>query len=313
MPSVRERQPRVETGNFLYGGPLKVHFGHIMVDSIIRLWAFDPVRHDQVVFAKLQETRGITDWISEILSLFGVKQEHVRLVNGVAAFERMEFAEPGSRLASGPSAAHLDYLDGLPLSRTTGTPKKVYFGRTHMIAKGTILGESHWAAALESNGYTCVVPERMTIHEQTSVLRNAESVVFLEGSSIYSIELLSKIAAPVFMIPRRAATGHLFAPHIAPRTSFTVLGDPETIVRRLTAKGAGGPSSPSYSLNPEDLHDDMVAKGLIRGSFSMSAYREAERADAATYFASQPEIGEAQLADIEQVRAGQGARTISTR
>lgn len=44
-------------GHYLYGGPFKLHFGHVMVDSIIRLWAFDRNRHNGVIFPALSERR----------------------------------------------------------------------------------------------------------------------------------------------------------------------------------------------------------------------------------------------------------------
>ncbi|WP_082466544.1 glycosyltransferase 61 family protein [Sphingomonas sp. Leaf38] len=296
-PSV-QKIIRIETGTFLYGGPMKVHFGHLLVDSVIRLWAFDPQVHKQVVFAKLQETKEPTDWIYEILRLFGVERHHIRLVRHTGVFENMEFAVPGSRLGIGPSASYLEYLKNMPLERISDTPKKVYFGRIHMVAKGTVIGESYFANTLEENGYVYLKPETMNIHLQTSILRNAETIVFMEGSSIYSIELLTSVDAKIYMIPRRNGTTQLFEPHVSPRASFSVLGDPAMIVRRTNVRGKGGPSSPSYLLKPEALHQDMISKGIITGPFSLSAYEQAERADAYEYFGGDEKFADLQLNEI---------------
>ncbi|WP_082466003.1 glycosyltransferase 61 family protein [Sphingomonas sp. Leaf38] len=301
-PTVRAREPRIESGTFLYGGPLKVHFGHLMVDSVARLWAFDPARHQQVVFAKLQETKEPSDWMYEILSVFGLAKEQVRLVRGAAKFETLEFAIPGSRLAVGPSLDYMHFLETLPLHRQFGTPKKVYFGRTHILEKGTIMGESYFAKALKIAGYEYIIPETMNIHEQTSLLKNADSVVFLEGSSIYSIEMLSTIGANVFMIPRRDQTSHLFDPHISPRAPFAILGDPSMTVRMPSPKGSLGPNSPTYLLKPARLYADMQARGIVTGDFSLREYENAEQLDADRYFLTRPEIVTSQLDNIRSRR-----------
>src|SRR5690606_1887906 len=102
--------PALTTGVFLYGGPLKIHFGHVMVDSIIRLWAFDKTRHHGVIFPILRNKKPIPNWFYDIIGLFGVPKERVFLVSKKHIFEEVDFAVPGSRLAEGPTKEYLEYL-----------------------------------------------------------------------------------------------------------------------------------------------------------------------------------------------------------
>ncbi len=123
-------EPAPLAGHWLYGGPLKVHFSHVIMDSIIRLWAFDPARHDGVLFPYLpQPPKDIPEWFLEIAALFGVERHQVRVIRSPIAAESVDFAEPGERPRENPSGWYLRFLDALPLRHESETPRHVYLGR----------------------------------------------------------------------------------------------------------------------------------------------------------------------------------------
>lgn len=273
-------------GHYLYGGPLKVHFGHLLVDSVARLWAFDRTRHAGVVFAQ----RGgapIRPWVHEILAAYGLGRDEIVVVDEPVVVERMDFPRPGSTMGLGPTPAYLDWLGTLPrpprprLRRRVAFGPKLYLGRLHMAPRGTLMGESYYARALEENGFVYFRPEQHSFLEQVRALEEAESVVFLEGSSIYSIERLRASGARFHMIPRRTGGDELFRPHVAPRAPFELLGDDRAIERFTARNGRQGPSGPSRTAAPETIQADMVRSGLIAPApFDPEAFRAAERADA---------------------------------
>lgn len=276
--------PEVD-GLYLYGGPFKLHFGHVMVDSIARLWAFERERHKGVVFAAL-DTADPPSWFYEILGIFGVAREDVVIVREPVVFRRLEFAEPGSTLRGGPKDWYLDFLGTLPLRLEGSIPgKDLYFGRTHIIHKGALMGESYFGGLLEQSGFRYVCPEQFDIFSQMSMLANAGRIVFTEGSSIYSIELLASTKAEIFMIPRRSAV-HLFRPHIAPKARFRVVGDPTCLRRGLNKRGRIKPNSPSFTSCPDRTFQDMVSYRLIgEGVFDAAAFKAAEASDLERYHA----------------------------
>lgn len=270
-------------GRWFYGGPMKHHFGHVLIDSVIRLHAYDPAIHQGVIFAALDKGP-LPAWVWPILALFGVTQDRVKIIEAPSVIEAMDFAEPGSVLKQGPSPWYLDWLNRLPLEPRPPGPKRIYLGRTHILDKGALMGESYFSAELQRAGFEYVIPEKLDIHAQAAWLRGADEIVFAEGSSIYSMELLARSSARVFMIPRRRAPS-LFAPHIIPRSrGFDVLGDIASIERRANRQGRDRPNSPSFCLAPETIHRDMVGHGLVRSRFDIEAFREAERADHTAYF-----------------------------
>lgn len=280
-----EPAPTIE-GRYLYGGPLKFHFGHVMVDTIIRLWAFDRSRHDGVVFPCL-DMPDPPAWFYEIVAIFGLDRSDVVVVEKPAVFRELEFAEPGSSLKNGPKSWYLDRLKSLPVRLIDDIPgDSLYFGRTHMIRKGTLMGESYFGDLLRRNGFASVRPEKFDIHAQVSMLAKARRIVFMEGSSIYSMELLASTDAELFMIPRRAAGAGLFAPHLTPKASkFVILGDRHAIDRKLNRGGKDRPDSPSFTSRPESILGDLIRHGLVQEApFDVQAFKEAEERDTAAYF-----------------------------
>lgn len=278
-------EPAPLAGHWLYGGPLKVHFGHVIMDSIIRLWAFDPARHDGVLFPYLpQPPKDIPEWFLEIAALFGVERHQVRVIRSPIAAESVDFAEPGERPRENPSGWYLRFLDALPLRHESETPRHVYLGRTHMIHRGTLMGESYFADALRGAGFVYVEPERYDIHRQVSILRNAERIVFMEGSAIYSAALLSRIEAPVFMIPRRRGGHSIFDPMLTSRGRYLSLGETRAIRRENNRHGRIRPDSPSFTSDPAAIHADMLRHGLIHAPFDLAAFTGAERSDTEMYF-----------------------------
>lgn len=283
---LRDVSAPMRSGRYLYGGPLKYHFGHVMVDTIIRLWAFREGSYDAVVFPCLDmpEPPG---WFYDIVAIFGLEPSHVLVVKAPTTFEELHFAEPGSSLRCGARDWYFERLKSLPLQISSNIPSdRLYFGRTHIIHKGTLMGESFFENTLRQNGFKSIHPETFNIHAQASMLAKARSIVFMEGSAIYSIELLRSTEAEIFMIPRRRSAVALFAPHIAPKAAnFGILGDRTSIVRKPNRNGKDRPNSPSFTSRPHTIFSDLIYRGLIPNlEFDSQAFVEAERADTERYF-----------------------------
>lgn len=284
---LRGRAASEKGGRYLYGGPFKCHFGHVMVDSIIRLWAFDRNRHGGVIFPALSELPP-PGWFYEILEVFGVLSSDIIIVRSPTVFQELEFAEPGSTLGNGAKDWYRDCLRSLPLHITEDTPgEDLYFGRTHLIPKGrgTLMGETYFGDLLCKAGFVYVRPEEFDIHTQVSMVAKAKRIVFTEGSSIYSIELLASTDAEVFMLPRRRGVA-LLAPQVESKASkFFVLGDPQANLRGPNRRGKLAPDSPSVTSRPGAIFEDLVRHGLIDDlSFDMKAFRRAEEQDTSVYF-----------------------------
>lgn len=298
-------------GDWLWGGPYYKHFGHVMVDSVHRLWAFDGGRHEGVVFANLRWNKEPhpAAYFRQILSAFGVRKDRIQVLDAPAVVERLWCAEPGAIPEAAPQDWYWPWLAKVEttlLERASPelqTHDRLFLGRAHIRRKGSFMGESWFAQALEASGFHYLRPEELTVPDQVKLFRSAREVVFTEGSAAHVAEAMTPYPTRATMLARRDGGETIFAPHLAPRGRFEVAGRDSDIRRLPTAEGGEGPSAPSYHLRPERTHADLARLGLVDPRFDMSAFRAAERADAFDYFAHAPQVAEAQLGAIAALRA----------
>ncbi|WP_417698541.1 glycosyltransferase 61 family protein [Psychromonas sp.] len=268
-------------GRYLYAGPFYNHFGHIMTESIHRLFAFDD-SYDGVIFCsagytnKTVLTQEVPNYFLEIINYFGINEEKLIILRETTTIETLDVFECGSRLQHGAIDEYLDRLKEIrkknSLAVNDSFPKKVFFGRSHIIDSGTVLGESYFMSNLLDNGFTYIAPEKFSVSQQVCILENAEEVVFMEGSAIYALELLPSITANVYMIPRRPYDS-FFRPHVEGKAFFGLLGNLNSMIRIGNMDGLVRPNSPTICLMPDVVHDAMINYNLINDvEFSRSSF-----------------------------------------
>lgn len=301
-PQVEESKSIIQ-GHYLWGGPLKIHFGHIMVDTLPRLWPWNPKRYDGVIFSALAHDRPLKNWVIPMFQKLGIDEQYITILKEPALYESVDFAFPGSALGEGPTGwylAHLNKRNHFPkLQPGRSAGKKVYLGRCHMRNKGGLMGESWFENQFRHNGFSVLQPENLSIEDQVQTLQDAEVVVFAEGSSIYSLELISRTDAKVFMIPRRGVKANrLFEPHIYPRCKEFVRFNFDPVRRMPNAFGREGPSSPSFLLDPAKAWNSILATGILSGDFSLDDYLSHQAQDTIAYYEEHGEVAAEVLAAI---------------
>lgn len=300
-------------GSFLYGGPYFNHFGHVMVDSIIRLWAYDPLIHrDGVIFPNVARNRSTAPagYFQDVLSGFGIGPEAIHIVTQPRVVKELHFPQPGSNSVGGPAGWYLPKLETVEkrlLQRSTPglqTHAKIYLGRVHIRKRGSLMGETFFSELLQAQGYVYVKPEEHSVFDQVRLMKEARKVVFMEGSAVHVTELMPSLGATICMLLRRQKGETLFLPHLRPRCDFSVAGLGTQITRQAGRTGHHDPASPSYVTDPREMLDDLVRAGMIETHpFSWQAYRDKEYADALAYFAGDRQAAENQLAAVERLRS----------
>lgn len=303
FPENTGRPHKRVAGTFLYGGPLKMHFGHVISDSVPRLHAFDPERHHGVVFAPLGNTHPAPAWFHDILALFGVKPSHVIQASEPTVFGSMDFAQPGTVVRRGPEKWYLKHLRSLNIQPAATGPTKLFIGRRHIIGQGGVMGESYFAALLARSGFASIMPEQHPLHAQLALMAGARHIVFTEGSGILATDLLPSLDATVYMIPRRNGGEALFGPQLAARArGFQLLSGPEGVLRLENHRGMRKPDSPSYLARPDAVHSELAAAGLVDGGFDHARFQEAERRDAQAYWNGDIAAAQAQIELAREAR-----------
>ena len=308
------------SGSYLYGGPLYHHFGHVMVDSIIRLWAYDPAIHtDGVVFALMGQNANQShpDFFFDICRGFGIERDRIRVIDRPTTVEAVHFAEPGSISSAGPEPWYLEklerverfFLDQAPADLETH--ERLFLGRQHL-KRGSLMGEGYFASILAEAGFHYLMPEKYTIAAQIRLLKAAKEIVFTEGSTIHLTELMASLPAAdrVAILLRRSGGWCIFKPHLDPRLrNPTEFVGREAGLFRLNHRPElkPGPNSLSYMLDPASSYADMVRLGhAVPGRFDMGAFLDAERAELEGCLGSQPKLVAAHVAEVAKRRREHG-------
>lgn len=284
--NILNNHPKFYTGKYIFAGPLFNHFGHILTESIHRLWAFNELLHDGVVFA-VAKWRSIPsaiyyppNWFIEILEVMKIPLAKCIFVTEKSIFENLLIPEPGSELSLGAKEWYRPHLKRLQqrilsLTRTLKSEKsdlKIFLGRNHIPLQGGVAGEKYFEQLLETEGFISLIPEKHSIIEQLSFLVNSSKILFTEGSAIYLMELLDYLNAEIVCIPRRA-NNILFSPHIINKcNNYIIPGGVENICR-LGSYSGQGPNSISISKEPDKIieslrkHDFAVLKDWDKQKF----------------------------------------------
>jgi hypothetical protein len=223
----------------MYGGPLKLHYGHLIVDSIIRLYAYNRSTYDGIAFCCCNDDFGDEDsypnWLLAVLAYFNILRHDIYLIREPTVVSRLCFPEPGEMPYCSPHPWYLNYLKLISAPAPKEQPINLFLGRHHLLSssKACLLGEPLISQILEEEGYIYYKPEDHTIFDNILTLARASRIIFTEGSSIYILHLLHQVKARIFMIPRRNKSIHLFSNGLSARARQFQSINPD-LARQLT-------------------------------------------------------------------------------
>ncbi|WP_107341077.1 glycosyltransferase 61 family protein [Agrobacterium pusense] len=280
-------------GRHLFAGPIWNHFGHILVDSLHRLWGYNG--HDSIVFTGVIGLRGVSciedlhswtipSFVPQLLNYMGINAR-IHIVSEPTRFERLDVPELGAiwRMNIKPFyREHLRRFQSKIEARTKSikpTAKRLYYSRTHMLTDGGIIGSSYFEKILQENGFTVCQPEKLSLEQQFANLMNSDQIVFDEGSSVHLTELLDYVPAKLYMIPRRD-NDVVFGRALTPRGGLVYLS-PENNLGSLPDRNGSisSPATLSYVKAPEKVVNVMQEYGLVASTFNMEEYRQLEFSD----------------------------------
>lgn len=197
----------------LYGGILFHHFGHFLIESLGRLWAYDVIRgldpfilfYIDNIFPPYLEKR---NFIYQVLIGFKIPPEKLLFINKPALIKLVIVPEQkyGFTFRQHPDAIFIKFIRSLRTDPKVPSKfrsnVRLYVSRSK-IPIGRVMGESHFEQYLQLEGYTVFHPECYTLNQQLAIYRKAEKIVFCDGSSIHSCILLPDLRADIAVIARR--------------------------------------------------------------------------------------------------------------
>lgn len=203
--------PPVELkGKWLYLGEIRKHFGHLLFESIHRLWALaEEETKDIDGLILLPMSKGNEDWcrenINNVLQVLGLRQDlDIAFIYDPTRVETLLVPQPGRQMMLDREPWYKNFLES-----RTGTlkpfdgPKKIVVSRRAFTHEGRVSGMNYVLEQLVKKGYFEFQPERYPLERQLQIVAGAEEIVWEDGSAMHLMELLASVKAKQVYLKRR--------------------------------------------------------------------------------------------------------------
>ncbi len=195
-------------GTYIYAGFGHRHFGHFLIEALVRLWALDhvteqidgivlPARHNMPVEASLARS------LSSTLARFGDGLP-VHVIRAPTRVDRLILPSAGF--------GHDTWVTGTPAYRAyiakrvaavpNDGPDKLYLTRTRLKTTDQIVDrEAEIEEMMREAGYFIFSPERYPIDTQIGMIKDARQIVGADGSSFHLVPFAMRrdAAAAIFL------------------------------------------------------------------------------------------------------------------
>lgn len=210
-------------GTWMFLGPLFGHFGHFLVESICRIWAFDTLRDriDGVIHVPKFQNRPehVANIYRPFLQALGVNAPMVNIEDPVRV-DRLYVPRQGFGM--------FQMIEGAPEFRAfvrahAGkdiAPKgdaKIYISRSALpVQRGSVLGETVLEDHLRAEGYVPFHPQKHSFADQIAAYKAATHVIGVDCSPLHLLALVGNADQKVGIIARRDGDlDQIFARQIA--------------------------------------------------------------------------------------------------
>ncbi|KQC06103.1 MAG: hypothetical protein APR62_08380 [Smithella sp. SDB] len=198
----------------LYGGLMFNHFGHFVVESLCRLYAYPIVKEfDPFVlfYTPWNQPRYLEkdNFVHQIISGFEIPIKRLILVEQTTKIREVIIPEQkyGFGFAQQPDELFVNFTRSFRFERKfpngmKGT-EKIYISRSRLQNRGRLIGEKIFEKYLIEEGYSIFSPEEHTFYEQLTLYSYAKKIIFSDGSSLLPCIFLSDLKADVAVVCRR--------------------------------------------------------------------------------------------------------------
>lgn len=271
-------------GTWMFLGPLFGHFGHFLVESICRFWAYEQLetKIDGVLYVPKFQNRPehVASVYQPFLKMLGVAKPMLNLAVPTRV-ERLYVPRQGFgmfQMIEG-SAEFRDYA-----RRNCGTnveargAKKIYVSRSALPAiRGSLIGEKVLEQHLEAEGYEVFHPQKHNHEQQIAAYKAATHIIAVDCSPLHLLALVGNKDQKVGVIARRSGDlDQIFVRQIkafqgADAHAINVLQ------RNWIEDHANRPSRTSWGeVDMAALYDRLFKAGLITGKTPWPSMTEAE-------------------------------------
>lgn len=191
-PDDDDFEPQTELDAAIFGGVCFAGYGHIILESLARIWAADLDPSVPILFLQRKRVKATEDILIAAATLLGIDPARFMFLEGDAICRRLIVPEPGMRLEMSVNRQHFDFIARRLALRRNSAPKPVeppiYLSRsglTHHHRRP--FGEAVLETALERQGQQIIHPERLSLPEQVLLFDRADAFAGFIGSQFHNL------------------------------------------------------------------------------------------------------------------------------
>lgn len=199
-------------GRHLYGGWMRPHFGHFLLESTPRLWALDELSDeiDSVLYIPFRRggARKARDRYKPFLDII-TGGKPLAIVGKPTRVDELIVPDQGfghgERIVGSPRYRAF-FRNQIEAAVAPDGPERLYISRSKLMDKhGSVFGETRIEELMQANGYTIFHPQLHSPAEQLAHYRAAREIVCLDGSALHMAAYVLRPGTRIGMILRRRA------------------------------------------------------------------------------------------------------------
>jgi len=205
LPRELERPVEYLSGTYIWGGCLFGHFGHFILESLARLYAFRQCKNYPILF--INENDSVFHYQKTIFESLGIKNEIIR-IKIPTSVENLVYSKPGFVLnplhiideqINALKYFYFQKNGGLNCDKNS---KKIWLSRSNILT-GAVVNEFPIEKILKKIGYKIVHPENLSLQEQIRLISTSDVVAGFDGSQFYTLLFALDISSKFYIFNRR--------------------------------------------------------------------------------------------------------------
>lgn len=175
-----------------FAGSLDHRYGHFLLESLSRMYARSRFPQHRVLWSARSDVaqHGFQRWQSDLIDLLGIAGPHV-LISEPTKVRELVIVPPGYVIQHEFTEEQQDFLATVPWRPERGV--KTWLSRRGQARRSFPL-MIEFEKILQSEGWTIVEPELLSLHEQLALYARSERIAGLLGSALHSLILLADCA-----------------------------------------------------------------------------------------------------------------------
>lgn len=174
----------------LYGGILYNHFGHFLVESLGRLWAYEYVK-ELSPYICFYSSWGVPDYLNkdnylnQVFTGFRIPIDKLIFLNDLVELKKIVIPQQKFDYCRNPDYIFSDFIKNFSFDESVPegfeNADKIYVSRANLpfassdnCIHGRAIGENYFEQYLLSNGYQIFYPELYRLFQQLTVYNNAK-------------------------------------------------------------------------------------------------------------------------------------------